>query len=139
VYVSEAHGVHCVGWGNGYQYEKMGGTGSWLGYPRSDETDARSASSQPWCTTQEFEGGTIFYKENHGSVPVPLATMKFITSQEGLKQRLGFPAKAETLLSGDSMTHDPRSETYQVTDREQILESGIVTVRDSNMEAWLRA
>lgn len=141
VYASEAHGVHCVGWGNGHLYEKMGGTRSWLGYPRSDETDARSEGSEPWCTIQNFEGGAIYYKEEHGSVPVPLATTEFIGSHEGLHQRLGFPVKAETLLAPDTTTPAPLSTTPnpESPSREQLFEHGLVTIRNGSREAWLRA
>jgi uncharacterized protein with LGFP repeats len=137
VYVSEAHGVHCVGWGNGHLYEKLGGTSSWLGYPRSDEVDARASESDPWCTIQEFEGGAIFYKEAHGSVPVALATLEFITSHDGLRQRLGFPIKAETQIGGDTAVHDYRPTANPAADREQFFEHGVVTVRNDVMEAWL--
>jgi hypothetical protein len=80
VYVSEGHGVHCVGWGNGELHERLGGTSGWLGYPRSDEPD----------------------KQAHGSVPVPQATLEFITSHDGLQEKLGFPVKAGNLLTGNT-------------------------------------
>ena len=139
IYVSEAYGVHCVGWGNGQLHEMLGGTSGWLGYPRSGETDARASESEPWCTIQEFEGGAIFYKQAHGSVPVPRATLEFITGHDGLQQKLGFPVKAENLLIGDTAAYDHPGTPNPATDREQFFEHGVVTVRNGVMEAWLRA
>ena len=139
VYVSEAHGVHCVGWGNGQLHEKLGGAGGWLGYPRSDETDARASESEPWCTIQEFEGGAIFYKEGHGSVPVPGATLEFITSRDGLQEKLGFPVTAENVLTGGTTPGHHPGTANPAADREQFFEHGVVTVRNGVMEAWLRA
>lgn len=138
VYVSGAHGVHCVEWGNGNVYEKMGGPASWLGYPRSDEDDARSSAAEPRRTIQQFEGGAIYYAEGHGSVPVPLATMEFITRHDGLRERFGFPVKAEVLLAGESTARDNPGMPDPAADREQFFEHGIVTVRNGVMEAWLR-
>ena len=127
IYSSEAHGIYCVGWGNGLLYERLGGTGSWLGFPKSDETDARTSKDEPWCTAQEFEGGTIFFKAKCGSVTVSRAIMESLSQHDGLRQRLGFPVKEERpLASGDD-------------ERVQFFEHGVVTVRNGMIEAWLRA
>jgi uncharacterized protein with LGFP repeats len=139
VYASEANGVHCVGWGNGHVYEKMGGPASWLGYPQSDEVDARSSESQPWCTIQKFEGGAIFYKDGPGSIPVPRATMELIARHDGLGQGLGVPVRAEVMLDGGPAPRDPTSGPDLTADREQFFEHGVVTVRNGVMEVWLRA
>lgn len=127
IYTSEAHGVYCVGWGNGILYERLGGTGSWLGFPKSDETDARASKDDPWCTVQEFEGGTIFYKAKSGSVPVPRATMEYLSQHEGLLQRLGLPVKGESSLTPGDDEHV------------QFFEHGVVTIRKGVFETWLRA
>jgi hypothetical protein len=129
--------VHCVGWGNGHKYEEIGGPASWLGYPCSGEIEARSSPSQPRCTIQEFEGGAIFYKEEHGSIPVPQATLEFIASHDGLQERLGFPVRNETPPPAVSAAH--LNPAIATADREQFFEHGVVTVRDGVMEAWLRA
>jgi uncharacterized protein with LGFP repeats len=125
IYTSNAHGTYCVGWGNGVLYERLGGTKSWLGFPKSDETEARTSPDEPWCTTQEFEGGTIFYKEKHGSVTVTRSVMDYLTSS-GLRQRIGFPVKRENFLAGGD--DEPL----------QFFEHGVVTVRKGVIEAWLR-
>jgi uncharacterized protein with LGFP repeats len=126
IYVSDAHGVHSVGWGNGELYERSGGTSGWLGFPLTGEVDRRAAESDPWCTIQEFEGGAIFYKEAHGSVPVPRLTLDFIASREGLGQQLGFPTQPELIL-------DPER-----GDRLQFFERGLVTVQGGIKNAWLK-
>lgn len=126
IYTSEAHGVHCVGWGNGMLYERLAGTSSWLGFPKSDETDARASKDEPWCTIQEFEGGAIFYKEKYGSVPVSGSIMDYLSQHDSLRKQLGFPVKeVKSLVSGDD-------------DQVQFFEHGIVTVRKGMIEAWLR-
>ena len=126
IYVSDDHGVHSVGWGNGELYERSGGTSGWLGFPLTGEVDRRPAESDPWCSIQEFEGGAIFYKEAHGSVPVPRLTMDFIASPEELGQQLGFPIQPEVILDPDS------------GDRLQFFERGLVTVQDGIKNAWLK-
>lgn len=126
IYTSEAHGVYCVGWGNGILYERLAGTSSWLGFPKSDETDPRASKDEPRCSIQEFEGGAIFYKEKYGSVPVSSSIMDYLSQHDGLRQRLGFPVKeARSLVSGDD---------------EQVLffEHGIVTIRNGVTEVWVR-
>jgi hypothetical protein len=126
IYTSEPHGVYCVGWGNGILYERLAGTSSWLGFPKSDETDARASKDEPWRSIQEFEGGTIFYHQMYGSVPVSGSIMEYLSQHAGLRQLLGFPVKkARSLVSGDD-------------EQVQFFEHGIVTVRNGVIEAWLR-
>jgi uncharacterized protein with LGFP repeats len=126
IYTSDAHGTYCVGWGNGIFYERLGGTSSWLGFPKSDETDARTSEDEPRSTIQEFEGGAIFYKHGYGSVPVSGAIMEYLSQHGGLRQRLGFPVKkARSLVSGDD-------------EQVQFFEHGIVTIRNGVTEGWVR-
>jgi LGFP repeat len=125
IYASDQHGTYCVGWGNGVLYERLGGTTSWLGFPKSDETDARTSPDEPWCTIQEFEGGAIFFKEEHGSVTVTRSVMDYLTGNN-LRQRIGFPLTRENPLA------DGRDEPVQFFER------GVVTVRKGMIEAWLR-
>jgi uncharacterized protein with LGFP repeats len=125
IYTSDAYGTHCVGWGNGVRYEKLGGTSGWLGFPRSDEIDARTSEDEPWCTIQEFEGGVIFFKPEYGSAPVSGSIMEYLSQHGGLRQRLGFPVKeARSLVSRDD-------------ELVQFFERGIVTIRNGTIEAWL--
>jgi hypothetical protein len=125
VYASAAHGTYCVGWGNGVLYERLKGTASWLGFPKSDETDARMSTDDPWCTVQEFEGGVIFFKERHGSVTVTNATMDYLT-RTGLRERIGFPVRREAPLAAED------------EELVQFFEHGVVTVRNGAPDAWLR-
>jgi uncharacterized protein with LGFP repeats len=120
IYTSAEHGTWCVGWGNGVLYERIGGTGSRLGFPTSDETGAGQGGS----TRQEFEGGTIFFKQEHGSVTVPRATMDHL-ARAGLQQQIGFPVRRENHLAGED-------------EPVQFFEHGVVTVRKGTIEAWLR-
>ena len=104
-------------------HERHGGVLGALGFPVSPDYSA--AESDEWRSTQEFEGGTIFYKEAYGSLPVPLATMAFILDQPGLRERLGFPVRPEEIVNAD--------QDY----REQLFEHGMVTVREGVRAAWL--
>jgi uncharacterized protein with LGFP repeats len=126
IYASSTHGINTVGWGNGILYERLGGTSSWLGFPTSDETDARSSQDEPWCTIQEFEGGAIFYEQEHGSVPVSRVIMEHFTKHSRLRRRLGFPVDKERSL---------RSEGDK---RVQFFEHGVITIRNGMIEAWQR-
>lgn len=126
IYTSVSYGTHCVGWGNGVLYERLHGTSGELGFPKTDEVDARQSENEPWCTTQEFEGGTIFFKMEYGSVIVSRTIMEWLHEHERVLRRLGFPVKGEgSLTSGDG-------------DRMQFFEHGVVTIRDGAIEAWLR-
>ncbi len=125
IYTSDAHGTYCVGWGNGVLYERLGGTGSWLGFPESDETDARTSPDEPWCTIQEFEGGAIFFKAEHGSVTVTSGVMDYL-ARSGLRQRMGFPVRRDNPLAAED------------DEPVQFFEYGVVTIRKGKIEAWLR-
>ena len=126
IYFSRAHGTHCVGWGNGSLYERMGGTGSWLGFPKSDEVKRRlPAKDRPGFTVQEFEHGVIIYSAEHGSVAVPRATMECLDQLGGLKELLGLPLR--------------RSPTATADEAVQFFENGVVVIRDESPEVYLRA
>jgi TIR domain/LGFP repeat len=129
IYTSDAYGTYSVGWGNGIYYERRDGSNSWLGFPKSDEVDARASESEPWATIQDFEGGTIFYKEEYGSVGVTRATMECLAGREGLRQQMGFPIKEERSLSPRNADDD---------ERVQFFEHGVVTIRNGVIEAWIR-
>lgn len=124
IYTSETNGTHCVGWGNGSLYEQLGGTTSWLGFPKSDETDARTSPDEPWRTIQEFEGGAVFYTKEHGSVTVPKATVDYLADHPRIRQQLGVPVK--------------RSRTSPPDAQVQFFEHGVVTNNNGLIEAWLR-
>lgn len=120
IYASEAHGVCCVRSSNDECHGRLGGTSGRLGFPLNDEAKAGKLG-----TKQDFEGGTIFYTYGYGSIAVTAATMDFIASRDGLRERLGFPVKPEEII-------------YAHTDyREQLFEHGMVTFRDGTRAAWL--
>ena len=126
IYTCDRHGTHCVGWGNGTLYELLGGTGSWLGFPKSDEIRQRpSSADQPGHTVQEFEGGVVIYSPEHGSVSVPAATMEYLDQHAGLRERLGLPLRRPLTSAADELV--------------QFFEHGVVTTRDGTPEAYLRA
>jgi uncharacterized protein with LGFP repeats len=125
VYASEAHGIHTVGWGNGHRYEHMGATSSWLGFPKTDETDPGASKDETYRTVQEFEGGAIFFRVNYGSITVAHPVMEYI-SRRNLLGRLGFPMGKEKDLS-------PAAEG-----KIQFFEHGVVTVRNERVEVWMR-
>ena len=130
IYTS-AHGTYCVGWGNGVLYERLGGTGSWLGFPKSDEKKQRPLSNgKLQYTVQEFEGGEIIHDPGQGrngvSVAVPRATMEYLDRHAGLRERLGLPLSRP-------LTSSTADEPVQ------FFENGVVVLRDGNPEAYLRA
>jgi hypothetical protein len=129
IYTSDAYGTHCVGWGNGIYYERQDGSSSWLGFPKSDEVDARTSESEPWATVQDFEGGAIFYKEEYGSVGVRRDTLEYLTGHGGVRQWMGFPVEEERSLSPENADND---------ERVQFFERGVVTIRNGTIEAWIR-
>lgn len=127
VYESK-HGVYIVGWGNRSCYDKLGGPGSWLGFPTSEEDPAWQSAEGSHATIQKFEGGAIFYKDEYnryGSIPIPNTVLESI-AEHGLRERMGFPVPQDYSLG-------PRA-----ADRIYFFEHGIVTVRDGVVEPWLR-
>jgi uncharacterized protein with LGFP repeats len=121
------HGVYIVGWGNRTCYDKLGGPGSWLGFPKSEEVPTRESAAGRRSTIQEFEGGTIFYKTEYGkygSIPIPSMVLESI-AEYGLREEMGFPIPKDYSLGPGP------------ADRIYFFEHGIVTVRDGVVEPWL--
>jgi hypothetical protein len=123
------HGVHIVGWRNRSCYDELGGPGSWLGFPKSEEVIVRRSAEKPSSTIQTFEGGAIFYgaiphKDEYDSTPIPSIVLESIT-ERGLLERMGFPIAKESSLGSSP------------ADRIYFFEHGIVTVRDGAIEVWL--
>lgn len=125
IYTSEDHGTHCVGWGNGILYERLVGTTSWLGFPKSDETTVPASGNEPQHTIQEFEGGAIYYTPEHDSVTVPRASMDYLTEHPGIRQQLGVPVKRPQDSAPDAPV--------------QFFEHGVITNNDGQIDAWVRA
>ena len=126
VYTSDAYGTYTVGYGNGKLHERLGGTGSWLGFPISDSADGRTSRDEPRWTIQEFEGGTVFWTEKYRSVAVPRATIEHLSLHDGLREQLGLPIEQEIAIA----SADDR--------RMQLFEHGLVTSRNDTIEVWLR-
>lgn len=84
-------GVYIVGWGIRSCYDKLGGPGSWLGFPEGEEFETQRSPKAPKATIQQFEGGAIYYREKHGSIPVPRAVLNSIDGL-GVRADIGFPA-----------------------------------------------
>jgi uncharacterized protein with LGFP repeats len=128
IYSSE-HGTYTVYGDNGVVHERLGGTAGWLGFPTSEEVQARSARSEPLRSVQSFEGGCIFHAEEHGPVPVTARVQRYLADHEAFRELLGFPVRPEAPVAiGDS------GEDLRV----QLFEHGILTLRDGTVEAWVR-
>ena len=140
LYASDANDVYSVSGGIGILFEKLGGTSSWLGFPQSDETDARHSDHEPWCCFQDFEGGMIFWKEEYGAVAVSGSVMQLLDTDPDLREELGFPVAARHSLVSEDVDHRPdTAEQPQAAANEvQFFERGIVTIRNGVSEAWLR-
>jgi uncharacterized protein with LGFP repeats len=128
IYTSQAHGTHCVYGDNGIYYERIFGTSSWLGFPTSDERPAepRVFDNASHLSVQEFEGGTVFAKAGLGSVAVRRAIMDYLSRNDDLRLRIGFPVREE------------RSLTSEDDEQIQFFENGVVTVKNGAPEVWLR-
>jgi uncharacterized protein with LGFP repeats len=128
IYTSDKYGTYCVAWGVGAFYENLGGTSGSLGFPCSDETDARVSEDEPRSVIQEFEGGAIFWKQDCGSVSVSRPIMNYFSQHSDHRQRLGFPIKEAIRINienDDGMI--------------QFFEQGVVTVLGQVVEVWVRA
>jgi hypothetical protein len=117
-------GVYIVGWGIRSCYDKLGGPGSWLGFPEGEEVETQWSPEAPKATIQQFEGGAIYYREGYGSIPVPRAVLESI-DEHGLREAMGFPAAKDCQLGTN------------LDDRVYFFDRGIVTVRDGVAKLWL--
>jgi hypothetical protein len=76
--------------------------------------------------TQDFEGGSIFWRPETGTVAVPEATVREILRDPAVPGKLGWPVSEERIIGpGES-------------DRIQFFENGNVTLRGGEREIWLR-
>jgi LGFP repeat len=125
IYTSEDHGTHCVGWVNGILYERLGGTTSWLGFPKSDETTVPASGNEPQHTIQEFEGGAVYHTAKHDSVTVPKASMDYLAEHPGIRKQLGVPVKRPQNSPPDAPV--------------QFFEHGVITNNDGQINAWAPA
>jgi hypothetical protein len=121
VYSSDKYGINEVYGRPGKYYAQLGGTSSWLGFPKSDQFSPRVG-----LNAQEFEGGTVIWRLDEGPVAVPAATMELISRDDETKKVLGYPVSEELSVGADGF------------DRIQFFENGNVTVRNGKREIWQR-
>jgi hypothetical protein len=133
-------------------YRDLGGEGSWLGWPSAQADLSPEEEDQalwtevlpPWGETvamasapeaapeqldsisQDFEGGSIFWRPETGAFAVSNATLNAISQDPASQEKLGWPVSEDRPIGADG------------SDRIQFFDDGNVTVRDGNHEIWLR-
>ena len=125
VYGTEAFGIHSVSGGIGRVYERLEGSGSWLGFPKAD-TVAASSSTISSGHAQTFEGGMILWNKKYRAAAVRADIIAKLGNLDGLLGFVGFPVAPES-----SLVEEPDT-------RLQWFEHGIVTVRNGTYEVWRR-
>lgn len=95
VYWSRLHGAHATWGGIGEHYERLGGTGSRLGFPVSDEDELEPTHRGTRGWMQRFEGGSLYWSESTGAITVWGAVESYFDSRGATGGRLGFPLSAE--------------------------------------------
>jgi uncharacterized protein with LGFP repeats len=121
VYSSDSRGIHCVNPKMGALYNSLGGSGSWLGFPISDDVFLADDAIH-W---QNFEGGSIIARPRVDAIAVPADTMELIAMGVMRRPQLGWPTSQEQPIGVGE-------------DRIQFFESGTVTLRDGAREIWSR-
>jgi LGFP repeat len=116
VYTTEKYGIHLTAGSIREYHVRIGGTASWLGFPKGDPTDS----------SQGFEGGTIYAGGGCDPVAVASEIMELIGEDSPPWGQLGIPVSAEKVVAsaGDESI--------------QFFANGIVTLRDGKREIWLR-
>lgn len=101
---SSEYGVHPTAWGIGTIYERMHGTDSVLGFPKSPELPIPGSPPESPDRMQQFEGGTMYYRyhqQRHFVVPVLNAVHAVYDKLGGVTGEMGFPlAPAEQVPDG---------------------------------------
>lgn len=95
LYYSEKYGVYNVEGDIGVCYERLGGTGSPLGFPTSRGLEAGPSKLHTKGWYKSFEGGSIYWSEKTGAHAVLGEINKRHQSEGGTKGRLGFPLADE--------------------------------------------
>lgn len=115
LYWSYGYGGVVTSGAIGARYERLGGTGSGLGFPCSREREALSATGERRGRRQRFEGGVMFWCPEQDAIPVfnrMLGAYERLKATEG---PLGFPMSDEVQLPSG-----PR-------DAVQVFEGGVIT------------
>jgi len=95
IYWSKRFGAHATGGAIGACYERLHGTGGYLGFPIADELDAAPSPRKTEGKYQEFEGGTIYLRSGAGAHPVHGEIGTLFHAKGGTRSRLGFPVTDE--------------------------------------------
>jgi uncharacterized protein with LGFP repeats len=117
VYSSEEHGIHSVENQIKEFHTLLGGTSSWLGFPKA--TREASIHFDAW----DFEGGTVFERAA-SLIAVPAETMELLFRDRELWDHLGSPVSEEQPIGAGA-------------DRIQFFDNGNVTLRDGRREIWV--
>jgi uncharacterized protein with LGFP repeats len=122
VYSSASSGTHAV---HG-DFANVYSDHDWLGFPTSDETidEITPLGNRTW---QQFQGGAIYQRPRTDPVVVAQAVAKALAADPALIRRIGFPVAPEQRLTDDE------------TDRVQLFERGLVTVRGGLATVWTAA
>jgi hypothetical protein len=95
-----------------WQYQALGGPGSWMGFPVAEQERVRDGA---WL--QKYEGGILYYPDGNDPSAVQRATLDLIGESDGATI-LGWPVSEEEPIGTGP-------------DRIQFFERGAVTLRDS--------
>jgi len=93
IYWLAATGGHAVQGGIHTKYLSMGGEGSFLGYPKSDETKLTGGYGS------QFQHGNIYWTASTGAHEVHGAILAKYLSLGGMSSKLGAPASDEYSVS----------------------------------------
>ena len=125
-------------------YDRLGGSGGWLGFPvpTAEEAawylaalmqkDNASRRGSPYRLPPNpmiicaFEGGSILVRRGE-AVSLPSATTKLISQDLEVAKRLGWPVTDERILA-----------TGTAEERVQFFDNGVVSWRRNKREVWLR-
>jgi hypothetical protein len=128
IYSSDEYGIRHLYDPIREYHARLGGTSSWLGFPKSDLFGQIGLSSEDDIYYQDFEGGMVFVRGGRDGEPVavPAASMELISRDHETKQRLGLPISEDQPIGADG------------SGRIQFFENGNVTLRSGKRQIWLR-
>jgi len=95
LYYSDQYGPYSTWGGIGIRYERLGGTSSHLGFPKSFEQEAGPSMRGTRGMYQCFEGGDIYWSWNTESHPIWGSIRGLFLKLGSVNSRLGFPITGE--------------------------------------------